>query len=232
MPENATRRFSVAEGRRFIASALAAAGLTAADAAAVAEMMLFADLRGIDSHGIVRLSSYIARVRAGGVNPRPNIKIARETLSTALVDGDNGMGHLVMRFAAELAIEKAAKTGIAWVGTRHSNHAGAGACYATMPLARDMIGFYLAVANNNHMAPTDGIEPLVGTNPVAVAIPTADEPPIVLDISTTAISAGKVRLAADRGESLPEGLVMDHDGNAVTDPKKAVRCAVPADRRL
>ncbi|HUK61539.1 MAG TPA: Ldh family oxidoreductase [Stellaceae bacterium] len=222
MAETETRRFSLAAGRRFIASALGASGLGEADADAVADMMLFADLRGIDSHGIVRLSGYVARVKAGGINPRPNIRIARETLSTALVEGDNGMGHLVMRFAAERAIEKAARTGVAWVGTRGSNHAGAGACYATMPQARDMIGFYLAVANNNHMAPADGIEALVGTNPVAVAIPTQDEPPIVLDISTTAISAGKVRLALDRGEKLPEGLVMDHEGRAVTDPKKAV----------
>jgi L-2-hydroxycarboxylate dehydrogenase (NAD+) len=221
MAEGETRRFGAAEGRRFIASALAKAGLVGADADAVAGMMLFADLRGIDSHGIVRLPAYVARVKAGGINPRPEIRVARETLSTALVDGDNGMGHLVMRFAAERAIEKAAKTGIAWVGTRVSNHAGAGACYATMPLAHGMIGLYLAVANNNHMAPWGGIEPLVGTNPVAVAIPTETEPPVVLDISTTAISAGKVRLAADRGEKLAEGLVMDHDGNPVTDPRQA-----------
>ena len=221
MADTGTRRFSVEDGRHFIAAALAATGLPEGDADAVARMMLFADLRGIDSHGIVRLSTYIARVRSGGINPRPNIRVAREALSTALVDGDNGMGHLVMRFAAERATEKAAQTGIAWVGTKLSNHAGAGACYATMPLSRDMIGFYLAVANNNHMAPWGGIEPLVGTNPVAIAIPTEQEPPIVLDISTTAISAGKVRLAADRGEKLAEGLLMDHDGNPVTDPKKA-----------
>ncbi len=221
MAEAETRRFSVADGRRFIASALGTCGLPGEDADAVAGMMLFADLRGIDSHGIIRLATYVARIRAGGINPRPNMRLARETLSTALVDGDNGMGHLVMRFAAERAMEKAAKTGIAWVGTRMSNHAGAGACYATMPLARDMIGFYLAVANNNHMAPWGGIEPLVGTNPVAVAIPTDEEPPIVLDIATTAISAGKIRLAIDRGEKLAEGQVMDHDGNPVTDPNKA-----------
>ena len=216
-----TRRFGVADGRRFIASALRACGLPDADADAVAEMILFADLRGIDSHGIVRLSGYVGRLRASGINPRPQMRLARETLSTALVDGDNGMGHLVMRFAAQCAIEKAAKTGIAWIGTRMSNHAGAGACYARMPLARDMIGLYLAVANNNHMAPWGGIEPLVGTNPVAVAIPTDAEPPIVLDIATTAISAGKIRLAIDRGETLAEGLVMDRGGNPVTDPKKA-----------
>jgi LDH2 family malate/lactate/ureidoglycolate dehydrogenase len=222
MAEKTGRRFAETDGRRFIRDALAASGLAEADADAVARMMLFADLRGIDSHGIVRLSAYIARLRAGGINPRPNIHVARETASTALVDGDNGMGHLVMRFAAERAAAKAAETGIAWVGARQSNHAGAGACYAMMPLDRDMIGLYLAVANNNHMAPWGGIEPLVGTNPVAVAIPTEAEPPIVLDIATTATSAGKIRLALDRGETLAEGFVMDRDGRPITDPREAM----------
>ncbi len=217
----AERRFMPEEGQRFMARALHAMGVPAADADAVAGMMLFADLRGVDSHGIVRLPSYVARLKAGGVNPRPRISIAMEAPSTALVDGDNGMGHLVMRRAAEIAIEKAEKTGIAWVGTRKSNHAGAGACYAVMPLARDMIGLYLAVANNNHMPPTGGIEPLLGTNPIAVAIPTGTEPPVVLDIATTAISAGKIRLAADNQETLAEGLVMDRAGRAITDPRQA-----------
>jgi L-2-hydroxycarboxylate dehydrogenase (NAD+) len=215
------RRFAAAEGRRFMGRVLAAVGLSPADADATAEMMLLADLRGIDSHGIVRLPSYVARLRSGGVNSRPDIRIVSDAPATALVDGDNGMGHLVMRFAAKVAIEKAAVSGIGWVGTRNSNHAGAAACYAMMPLARDMIGLYLAVANNNHMAPTGGIEALLGTNPVAIAIPTQDEPPIVLDIATTATSAGKIRLAADNGERLAEGLVMDHDGKPITDPKAA-----------
>ncbi len=216
------RRFAAAEGRRFMGRVLAKAGLAPVDADAIAEMMLLADLRGIDSHGIVRLSSYVGRLRAGGINPRPNLRVLNDAPATALVDGDNGMGHLVMRFAAKIAIEKAEAAGIGWVGTRRSNHAGAAACYAMMPLARDMIGLYLAVANNNHMAPTGGIEALVGTNPIAVAIPTQDEPPIVLDIATTATSAGKIRLAADNGERLAEGLVMDHDGKPITDPKIAM----------
>lgn len=216
------QRFAAIEGRRFMASALAASGVPHDDAEAVAEMMLFADLRGVDSHGIVRLSGYIARLKAGGINPRPDIKIVAEAPSTALVDGDNGLGHLVMRRAAEIAIEKAAATGIAWVGTRRSNHAGAGACYAAMPLARDMIGLFLAVANNNHMAPTGGIEALLGTNPVAIAIPAQDEPPILVDISTTVTSAGKIRLAADNGETLDEGQVMDRAGRPITDPNKAI----------
>ncbi|HXQ51675.1 MAG TPA: Ldh family oxidoreductase [Stellaceae bacterium] len=216
------RRFAAADGRRFMASALASCGVPGDEADATSEMMLFADLRGVDSHGIVRLPSYIARLKAGGINPRPQIRVVAEAPATALVDGDNGLGHLVMRRAAEIAIEQAAKNGVAWVGTRRSNHAGAGACYAAMPLARDMIGLYLAVANNNHMAPTGGIEALLGTNPIAIAIPTQDEAPIVLDIATTATSAGKIRLAADNGERLEEGLVMDRAGRPITDPNDAI----------
>jgi L-2-hydroxycarboxylate dehydrogenase (NAD+) len=214
-------RFSAAAGRAFMGRAFVAAGLPEDDAKTVADLMLLADLRGVDSHGIVRLAGYIKRIRAGGMNTRPNIRIVAESPATALVDGDNGMGHLVMRKAAEIAIAKADKAGIAWVGTRGSNHAGAGAVYAMMPLAHDMIGLYLAVANNNHMAPWGGIEPLLGTNPIAVAIPTGEEAPIVLDIATTTISFGKIRNAADNGERLPEGLVMDYHGKPVTDPNEA-----------
>jgi len=217
----AIRRFTAAEGRRFMASALVAVGLPPADAESVAEMMALADLRGIDSHGIIRLATYIRRIKAGGINPRPKFRIVQEAAATALVDGDNGMGHLIMRQAAKIAVEKAAVTGVAWVGTRMSNHAGAAACYAMIPLAHDMIGLYLAVANNNHMAPWGGIEPLLGTNPIAVAIPTAEEPPIVLDIATTTTSFGKIRVAADSGQTLPEGQVIDHDGNPITDPNEA-----------
>ncbi|HXP29529.1 MAG TPA: Ldh family oxidoreductase [Stellaceae bacterium] len=219
--DEAAARFAAAEGRSFMARAFAAAGLPETDAEMVAERMLFADLRGIDSHGVVRLPVYIKRLRAGGINRRPTIRIARESPATALVDGDNGMGHLVMGFAARLAIAKAAASGIGWVGARRSNHAGAGATYAMMPLAHDMIGLYLAVANINHMAPWGGIEPLLGTNPIAVAVPTLDEPPVVLDIATTATSFGRIRVAAQNGERLPEGLVIDRTGAPVTDPLKA-----------
>ena len=214
-------RFSVAAGRAFMSRAFVAAGMPEEDARQVAELMLLADLRGVDSHGITRLSAYIKRIRSGGINKRPEIRIVAESAGTALVDGDNGMGHLVMRRAAEIAIAKAEQAGIAWVGTRASNHAGAGAVYAMMPLAHDMVGLYLAVANNNHMAPWGGVEPLLGTNPVAIAIPTGEEAPIVLDIATTTTSFGKIRNAADNGERLPEGLVMDYQGRPVTDPNEA-----------
>src|SRR5262249_57203212 len=134
-----------------------------------------ADLRGSDTHGVFRMPGYCKRIRAGGVNAKPNIRVIEERASTALVDGDNAMGHLVMKFAAETAIAKARKTGVGWVGVRMSNHAGPAALYAMMPLAHDMIGIYVAVASNNHLPPWGGIEALLGTNPIAVAVPALEE---------------------------------------------------------
>jgi L-2-hydroxycarboxylate dehydrogenase (NAD+) len=205
----------------FIERACVAAGLPGADATALATLMVEADLRGSDTHGVIRLPLYLRRLKAGGINPRPNIRIARERASTALIDGDNGVGHLVMRFAAETAIAKAKQSGVAWVGARMSNHAGPAALYATMPLAHDMIGLYLAVGSNNHLPPWGAIENLLGTNPLAVAIPAGDEPPIVLDMAPTVAAFGKVRLAAQRGEQMPVGWMIGRDGKPLTDPKRA-----------
>src|SRR5215475_1130298 len=156
----------------FIEEALVKTGLPAADAGKVAELMCEADLTGADAHGIFRLPQYVKRLRAGGVNPRPAIKVERTAAATALVDGDNGMGHLVMARAAETAIELAREVGLAWVGARRSNHACAAGVYAALPLAHDMIGIYSVVASANHMAMWGGAETLLGTNPLAVAIPT------------------------------------------------------------
>lgn len=214
-------RYPAAQLEAFTARALTAVGLPAGDAAEVAGLMIQADLRGADGHGIFRLPQYVRRIRAGGVNVRPHIRIASETEAMALVDGDNGMGHLVMRFAAQLAIDKAGRQGVGWVGVRRSNHAGPAALYATMPLARDMIGLYLAVGNANHLPPWGGIEMLLSTNPIAVAVPGAAEPPVVLDMATTVAAYGKVKTAAQRGESIPEGWMIDTQGQPLTDPRRA-----------
>jgi LDH2 family malate/lactate/ureidoglycolate dehydrogenase len=139
----------------------------------------------------------------------------------ALVDGDNGMGHLVMRFAAMTAIAKARQSGLAWVGVRMSNHAGPASLYATMPLAEGMIGLYFAVGNANHLAPWGGIELLLSTNPIAVAVPAREELPIVLDMATTTAAYGKVKTAAQRGEPMPPGWMIDFQGKPLTDPKRA-----------
>jgi LDH2 family malate/lactate/ureidoglycolate dehydrogenase len=205
----------------FISQAFEAAGVPASDAGVLAELITEADLRGTDTHGVFRLPLYVRRIKAGGINVRPNIRIVREQASTAFVDGDNAMGHLVMRFAAEVAINKARETGVGWVGARMSNHAGPAALYAMMPLAHDMIGLYFAVGSNNHLPPTGSAEALLGTNPIAVAIPADQEPAVVMDMAPTVTAFGKVRLKAAQGEPMPVGWMIDRAGNPLIDPKRA-----------
>jgi LDH2 family malate/lactate/ureidoglycolate dehydrogenase len=218
MPE-----LTVTSGRlqAFIHDALTALGLPAADAATVATLMARADLQGSDGHGVTRLPSYARRIRAGGVNVRPDIRIVQDHPGTALIDGDNGMGHLVMTRAADIAIEKARITGIGWVNSQFSNHAGPASLYASMPLAHDMIGLYFAVGNANHLPPWGGLDMLLSTNPIAAAIPAQDERPIILDMATTVAAYGKVKTKALRGEIMPEGWMVDREGKPLTDPKRA-----------
>ncbi len=190
----------------FIREALVRLGLPDADAQTVATLMAEADLQGSDGHGVTRLPQYARRIRAGGFNVAPKIRVVHDYPSTALIDGGNGMGHLVMKRAAEMAIEKARTTGIAWVNSQFSNHAGPASLYASMPLAHDMIGLYFAVGNANHLPPWGGLDMLLSTNPIAVAIPAGDERAIVLDMATTVAAYGKVKTKALRGEKMPEGL--------------------------
>ncbi|MBC7577216.1 MAG: Ldh family oxidoreductase [Tardiphaga sp.] len=205
----------------FIQEALMALGLPAADALTVATLMAEADLQGSDGHGVTRLPQYARRIKAGGFNVRPDIQVVREHPGTALVNGDNGMGHLVMKRAAELAIEKARHTGIAWVNSQFSNHAGPASLYASMPLAHDMIGLYFAVGNANHLSPWGGLDMLLSTNPIAAAIPAGRERPIILDMATTVAAYGKVKTKALRGETMPKGWMIDRNGQPLTDPKRA-----------
>jgi LDH2 family malate/lactate/ureidoglycolate dehydrogenase len=214
-------RFHSSDLEAFVARALTAVGLPGTEAAQVARLMILADLRGSDGHGIFRLPQYVRRIRAGGTNVKPNIRVVQETDATALVDGDNGMGHLVMRFAVQVAIEKAQRGGIGWAGVRRSNHAGPAALYAMMPLERDMIGIYIAVGSANHMPPWGGTELLLSTNPIAFAVPAFEEPPIVLDIATSVTAYGKVKTKAQRGEPMPEGWMIDALGRPLTDPTRA-----------
>lgn len=205
----------------FTAGVLEHLGLPTDDAAIVAWRMIEADLSGQDGHGIFRLPQYARRIRGGAVNARPRVQVRRTAPGTALVDGDNGMGQLVMTRAAEAAIAIAREAGVAWVGVRGSNHAGTGALYATLPLAHDMIGIYTAVASANHMAPHGGQDLLLGTNPLAIAVPAGAEPPVVLDMATTVVSYGTIKKYAQRGEPLPEGWVVTAAGEAITDPLRA-----------
>jgi L-2-hydroxycarboxylate dehydrogenase (NAD+) len=220
-PQQIADRVPAERIETFITRAFVAAGLPEADAATLGKLMVEADLRGSDTHGVIRLPLYVRRIRAGGVNAKPNIRAVNDRPSAALIDGDNGMGHLVMKRAAELAIDKAKATGIGWVGARMSNHAGPASLYVTMPLAHDMIGLYFAVGSNNHLPPWGGSDSLLGTNPLAVAVPAGDEPPIVLDMAPTVAAYGKVRLKAQRGEPMPVGWMIDREGKPLTDPKRA-----------
>ncbi len=200
-----------------IKDAMMAVGVPDADAEKISELMLEADLAGADAHGVFRLPQYIRRIKAGGVNPKPIIKVEKTAPATAIVDGDNGMGHLVMQRAADTAIALAKETGIAWVGARRSNHAGAAGTYAAMALPHDMIGIYSAVANANHMPVWGAAESLLSTNPIAVAVPAGQEPPVVLDIATTVVSYGTVKAYKLQGKPMPEGwMVSAKDGRTIT----------------
>ncbi len=217
----AARLIPAADLERFTERCFVTCGLPQADARKVASLMIQSDLRGTDGHGIFRLPQYCKRIRDGGINTRPNIRIASERTAQALVDGDNAMGHLVVARAAEIAIAKARNAGVAWVGIRGSNHAGCAAVYAKMPLAHDMIGLYVAMGNANHVPPWGGTEMLLSTNPIAIAVPSGQRPPVVLDMATTTAAYGKIKLAAQRGEKLPVGWMVDRNGEPLTDPARA-----------
>ena len=214
-------RVLVQDLQSFITRAMQALGLPDDDAATVGRLMAQADLQGSDGHGVIRLPQYARRILAGGLNTRPTIRVAQERAATALIDGDNGMGHLVMQRATEMAIEKARTCGMAWVGSQFSNHAGPASLYARMPLAHDMIGLYFAVGNANHLPPWGGLDMLLSTNPIAVAVPALHEAPIVLDMATTVAAYGKVKAKAQRGEMMPEGWMMDRQGKPLLDPKRS-----------
>jgi L-2-hydroxycarboxylate dehydrogenase (NAD+) len=214
-------RIRISDLEKFITRAFEAVDVPGEDARVIAELMARADVNGSDGHGVFRLPQYIRRIKGGAVNVRPNIRLERETAAMALVNGDNGMGHLVMRFATETAIEKAKQTGVAWVGARWSNHAGPASLYATMALEHDMIGLYLAVGSANHLPPWGGLDMLLSTNPLAVAVPAGNGPAVVLDMATTVAAYGKVKTKAQRGETMPVGWMMDRNGQPLTDPKRA-----------
>ncbi|MCK9907793.1 Ldh family oxidoreductase [Microbacteriaceae bacterium K1510] len=218
----AVPRIPVAAVTALVVDAMAKAGLPAADAAKVAELMVEADLIGADAHGVFRLPQYVSRLKLGAINPRPAIKVDRTAPATALIDGDNGMGHVVVARAAELAIELARECGVAWVGCRMSNHAGAAGVYAALPLKADMIGLYSAVASANHMPLAGGAEPLLGTNPLAIAIPAGEEPPVVLDIATSIVSYGTIKNHRLQNKPLAQDWMVDPaTGEAVTDPHQS-----------
>ncbi|MBS1731499.1 MAG: Ldh family oxidoreductase [Bacteroidetes bacterium] len=191
-------------------------GCTSQDATLAAEVLIAADRRGIDSHGAARMSGYVRLWEAGRINTRPSIKVIHETPSTAVIDGDSGLGLVVAPYAMKMAIEKAKIAGTGWVSVQNSNHFGIAGIHAMMALENDMIG--IAMTNASALvAPTFSMERMLGTNPIAIAIPAKEQPAIVADFATTTASNGKLEILQRENKSTPEGWVQDEAGNASTD---------------
>ena len=190
--------------------------LSEQDAEVAAEVLIQADLRGIDTHGAIRLPIYVKRLQLGLVSPRPVIKFVRETDTTAIVDGDFGLGHVTSYKAMKIAIEKASRHGLAAVGVRNSHHNGAAAYYAQMALEHDMIGF--SCTNSPPLMPAPGgADKVVGNNPFAIAVPAGKELPLVLDMACSLVAQGKVMLAMKKGEPIPQGWATDNKGIPTAD---------------
>lgn len=185
-------------------------------AAIATKTLLSADIRGIDSHGIARLSGYVRLWEAKRVNATPDIKIIHETPSTAVVDGDSGLGLVVAPFAMQIAIEKAKQVGTGWVSVQNSNHFGIAGYHAMMALEHDMIG--MAMTNASPLvAPTFSIDKMLGTNPICVAAPAGKEPAFVADLATTTAANGKLEILQRKNADTPDGWVQDVEGNPSND---------------
>ncbi len=211
------KTIDAADLKDFVKEVFLVMGCTPEDAVQAADILIRAELRGIGSHGAMRLVEYVNLWKNKRVNVRPEIKVINETIGTALIDGGKGFGLIVAPKAMRLAIKKAKEAGTGWVAVRNSYHFGIAGYFAMMALEHDMIG--IAMTNANPLvAPTYSKEPLLGTNPIAVAVPAGKEPPFVADFATAPIARGKLDQKFAVGELAPEGLLQDVNGEPVTDP--------------
>jgi len=209
--------------QRFCTQVLEKIGVPAVEALLATNNLIEADLRGVYSHGVVRFPIYVKRILDGGTNPKPKISVVRETRTTTVVDGDNGLGHLVGIRAMEMAIDKAKDGDCAFVAVRNSNHFGAAAYYAEMAARANMIGFSFTIGAINHMAPWGGAEAVLGNNPFAVAFPTREPFPIVLDMACSVAARGKIIVAAKEGKPIPGDWATGPDGLPTTDAVEALK---------
>lgn len=208
--------FSYQQLYTFTESVFLGMGCSTQDAATASRVLLSADMRGIDSHGVARLSGYVRLWDAGRINAKPTIKIVHETPSTAVIDGDAGLGLVVAPYAMQVAIDKAKVAGTGWVSVRNSNHFGIAGIHAMMALEQDMTG--IAMTNASALvAPTFSVERMLGTNPIAVAIPAGMQPPFVADFATTTAANGKLELLQRKNADAPLGWVQDKDGTDTHD---------------
>ena len=224
-PETASYRYRAEELLAFGCDVLEHLNVPPEDAHEVITSLLEADLQGIGSHGLVRLPVYARRLRAGVVEPRPDVRVERPAAAVALVDGGNGLGAVVGARAMAAAIDLAREAGLGLVGVRRSNHFGTAAHFVRKAVAADLIGTATTNAPPN-MAPFGGRTRFLGTNPIAIGIPAGEEAPLIVDMSTSVVARGKVIVAAQQGAPIPEGWAIDADGRPTTDPERALRGAV------
>lgn len=196
-------------------------GVPKDEALLASDVLNRSDLRGIDSHGVARLHTYFGMLNAGKINPTPKLEILRQTASTATVDGDNGLGLVVGPKANEIAMNKAAEVGTGWVSVSNTNHYGIAGYYVLEALKRDLIGW--AMTNTTKIvAPLWGAERMLGTNPIAIAFPGLEEPPIVIDMASCVAAFGKVEIAQRHGQQIPDGWAIDADGQPTNDPAEMI----------
>jgi ureidoglycolate dehydrogenase (NAD+) len=207
--------------RTLTEAVLEAVGFRSSDAAAVAEVLVEADLRGVDSHGMTRLHGYLEMIDAGHVNPRPAVTVERESGSTVLLDGDSGIGIIAAKQAMDRAISLSAESGIACVSLRNVSHTGLVGWYTMRAARQGLIG--IAMNNGPCMTPAfGGLDPVAATNPISIAAPSGGPHPIVLDMATTTVAAGKIRLAQKLGQPIPADWGLDRDGQPCTDPAEVI----------
>jgi L-2-hydroxycarboxylate dehydrogenase (NAD+) len=207
--------------RKFTEKIFKSLGCSTKDAKLAADVLINADLNGVDSHGVARLAGYVRLYDHGRLNPTPNIKIIHETPSTATIDGDRGLGLVVAPYAMQVAKKKAKKVGSGWVSVQNSNHFGIAGYHAALAISDDMIGWAMT-HSAPLVVPTFSKEKLLGTNPIAVAIPADKEPFFLADFATTAVAYGKMEILQRQGKKAPIGWVQDENGDP-TDNANAVK---------
>ena len=212
--------------QQFTQEVFVRAGLPPKDAATEAEVLIWANLRGVDSHGVQRIASYVKNMAAGYMNPQPNIRIVQETAATLLIDADHALGPVVTVWAMERAIQKAREAGIGWALLRNTTHQGAMGYYAQMAAQKDMAGLAWVCSPPN-MAPYGARAAGVHNSPIAIAVPRKGRRPMILDMATSVAAGGKVDMAIDKGIPIPEGWAIDKDGRPATDPR-LVAALLPA----
>jgi L-2-hydroxycarboxylate dehydrogenase (NAD+) len=206
----------------FAQACLEWAGMPPDDAATGAENLVRADLRGVETHGVNRLAGYVRGLKAGRPNPRPELRVLHESPATLLIDADGGLGVVASARVMDMCLDRAAATGACVAGVTNSSHNGAASLHAMRALDRDMIGLSMT-GGGIRVAPAGGAEAMLGTNPIAAAVPTLEEPPFVMDIATSVVAGGKLETAVMKGISIPLGWALDPEGRPTTDAEAGNR---------